>query len=84
MQAGLHHHGEEPARAGYTVAELLTLARSSHPRQVDTFSKKRVSVTLALMSFSQVVLGLEVLTQLLGKIGRGELDGCFHQNLVCK
>ena len=85
FQAGLHHHGEEPARAGYTVAELLTLARSSHPRQVVTFSKKNhFSVTLALMSFSQVVLGLEVLTQLLGKIGRGELDGCFHQNLVCK
>merc|ERR1719234_801654 len=62
VQAGLHHHGEEPARAGYTVGELLTLARSSHPRQV--------------------VLGLEVLAQLLSRIGRGELDGCFHQNLV--
>ena len=30
----------------------------------------------------QVVLGLEVLAQLLVRIGRGELDGCFHQNLV--
>ena len=40
------------------------------------------TLSLALMSFCQVVLGLEVLGQLLGKIGRGELDGCFHQNLV--
>ena len=40
FQAGLHHHGEEPARAGYTVAELLTLARSSHPRQVEYFEQK--------------------------------------------
>ena len=30
----------------------------------------------------KVVLGLEVLAQLLVRIGRGELDGCFHQNLV--
>ena len=29
-----------------------------------------------------MVLGLEVLAQLLARIGRGELDGCFHQNLV--
>ena len=29
----LHHHGEEPAVAGYTLAELLLLARSSVPQQ---------------------------------------------------
>lgn len=34
VQAGLHHHGEEASRAGYTVGELLLLARSSHARQV--------------------------------------------------
>ena len=34
LQAGLHHHGEEEARAGYTVGELLALSRSSNSRQV--------------------------------------------------
>ena len=72
----MHHHGEEPARAGYTVAELLTLARSSHPRQVKIFFATRAFYVF------KVELGLEVLAQLLVRIGRGELDGCFHQNLV--
>lgn len=30
---GLHHHGEEPALAGYTIYELLHLARSSFASQ---------------------------------------------------
>ena len=29
-----------------------------------------------------MVLGLGVLAQLLARIGRGDLAGCFHQNLV--
>ena len=33
VSAGLHHHGEEPARPGYTLEELLTLARSTFPQQ---------------------------------------------------
>lgn len=33
VQAGLHHHGEEEKRAGYTVEELLMLARSTNPQQ---------------------------------------------------
>lgn len=31
--AGLHHHGDAPAAAGYTLPELGRLARSSHPAQ---------------------------------------------------
>ena len=31
--SGLHHHGEEPDRPGYTLEELLTLARSTYPQQ---------------------------------------------------
>jgi hypothetical protein len=27
VKAGLHHHGEEPERPGYTLEELLTLVR---------------------------------------------------------
>jgi len=27
VKAGLHHHGDEPERPGYTLEELLTLAR---------------------------------------------------------
>ncbi|CAH8510214.1 unnamed protein product [Dicrocoelium dendriticum] len=30
---GLHHHGDEPERAGYTVGELFHLSRSSVPAQ---------------------------------------------------
>lgn len=30
---GLHHHGESPSAAGYTVGELAHLARSSFPSQ---------------------------------------------------
>ena len=33
VTAGLHHHGEEPNRPGYTLEELLTLARSTFPKQ---------------------------------------------------
>ena len=29
----LHHHGEEPAAAGYALAELLHLTQSSIPQQ---------------------------------------------------
>lgn len=31
--AGLHHHGDAPAAAGYTIGELAHLARSSFPSQ---------------------------------------------------
>ncbi|KAI8820195.1 uncharacterized protein EV422DRAFT_531982 [Fimicolochytrium jonesii] len=30
---GLHHHGDAPERAGYTLDEMLTLARSTAPSQ---------------------------------------------------
>eukprot|EP00127_Corallochytrium_limacisporum_P006422 Clim_evm12s227 gene=Clim_evmTU12s227 len=31
--SGLHHHGDEPEKGGYTVTELLMLMRSSYQRQ---------------------------------------------------
>jgi hypothetical protein len=34
------------------------------------------------VTLCQVVLGLEVLGHILGRLWRGELDGCFEQNLV--
>ncbi|XP_059143141.1 RNA polymerase II-associated protein 1-like [Physella acuta] len=33
VNMGLHHHGEEPERAGYTLEELFQLARSSNLQQ---------------------------------------------------
>ena len=30
---GLHHHGDEPHRPGYTLEELMTLSRSSNAQQ---------------------------------------------------
>jgi len=33
VTAGLHHHGEEQERPGYTVEEMVTLVRSSNNRQ---------------------------------------------------
>ncbi|KAJ1896214.1 hypothetical protein LPJ66_004128 [Kickxella alabastrina] len=32
-QAGLHHHGEDPDKPGYTIPELLHLSRSTVPAQ---------------------------------------------------
>ena len=33
VKEGLHHHGEEPNRPGYTLEELMTLSRSSNAQQ---------------------------------------------------
>ncbi|KAL4237863.1 RNA polymerase II associated protein 1 [Mactra antiquata] len=33
VNVGLHHHGDEPERAGYTLEELFTLARSTNVQQ---------------------------------------------------
>ncbi|TKA75820.1 hypothetical protein B0A49_03542 [Cryomyces minteri] len=33
VTAGLHHHGDAPDAAGYTIPELALLARSSYPSQ---------------------------------------------------
>ena len=33
MDKGLHHHGQEPERPGYSLQELLQLSRSSSPQQ---------------------------------------------------
>lgn len=33
VKAGLHHHGQEPSRPGYTVGELLLLMRSTNSPQ---------------------------------------------------
>lgn len=33
VNKGLHHHGEEPERPGYTLQELLQLSRSSNQQQ---------------------------------------------------
>ncbi|KAF2481969.1 RPAP1-like protein [Neohortaea acidophila] len=33
VTAGLHHHGDAPDAAGYTIAELAHLAQSSYPAQ---------------------------------------------------
>ncbi|KAL3875002.1 hypothetical protein ACJMK2_037944 [Sinanodonta woodiana] len=42
---GLHHHGEEPERAGYTLEELFLLSRSSNVQQR----------TLALQTLGRVI-----------------------------
>lgn len=33
QSVGLHHHGDAPSAAGYTIPELAHLCRSSHPAQ---------------------------------------------------
>ena len=33
VTAGLHHHGEEPERAGYSLEEMMILCRSTNSRQ---------------------------------------------------
>ena len=43
VHKGLHHHGDEPNRAGYTLDELLMLSRSTNTQQkviaINTISK---------------------------------------------
>ncbi|KAF5401029.1 RNA polymerase II-associated protein 1 [Paragonimus heterotremus] len=51
---GLHHHGEEPERAGYTVGELFHLARSSVP------SQRRLALATIATSLAQTRRGLHV------------------------
>lgn len=34
---GLHHHGEDPDLAGYTLLEILHLSKSTFPAQVRPF-----------------------------------------------
>ena len=49
VNVGLHHHGEEPNRPGYTLEELLTLARSTYPQQR----------TVAFSTLSQIILNFK-------------------------
>ncbi|KAF6767989.1 hypothetical protein AHF37_02217 [Paragonimus kellicotti] len=51
---GLHHHGEEPERAGYTVGELFHLARSRVPYQ------RRLALATIATSLAQTRRGLHV------------------------
>ncbi|KAF7232386.1 hypothetical protein EG68_05523 [Paragonimus skrjabini miyazakii] len=51
---GLHHHGEEPERAGYTVGELFHLARSSVP------SQRRLALATIATSLAQTRRGLHI------------------------
>lgn len=51
---GLHHHGDEPERPGYTLQELMQLSRSSMLQQritaISTLSNIFVKVQFALTS----------------------------------
>lgn len=64
---GLHHHGDEPEKAGYTLAELFYLARSQVPSQrsmvLTTLSR---IITQAKLHKEQVVWS-HVLTVFTGK-----------------
>ncbi|KAA3674502.1 uncharacterized protein DEA37_0014107 [Paragonimus westermani] len=51
---GLHHHGKEPERAGYTVGELFHLACSSVP------SQRRLALATIATSLAQTRRGLHV------------------------
>ncbi|THD22877.1 hypothetical protein D915_006170, partial [Fasciola hepatica] len=54
VHLGLHHHGEEPERAGYTVGELFHLARSSVPAQ------RRLALAILTSSLAQSRRGRHV------------------------
>jgi hypothetical protein len=48
LGVGLHHHGQSPDKAGYTIRELARLSRSTVPSQR----------TIALQSLGAVLAGL--------------------------
>ncbi|KAJ3094537.1 RNA polymerase II associated protein 1, partial [Physocladia obscura] len=47
---GLHHHGDDPASAGYTIKELVYLARSSMASQRSVCIKTLASIVKLFMS----------------------------------
>ncbi|KAH8855177.1 RNA polymerase II-associated protein 1 [Schistosoma japonicum] len=51
---GLHHHGEEPERAGYTIGEMFHLSRSSVPVQ------RRLALSMLASSLFQTRLGRHI------------------------
>ncbi|KAK4473163.1 hypothetical protein MN116_004344, partial [Schistosoma mekongi] len=51
---GLHHHGEEPERAGYTMGEMFHLSRSSVPVQ------RRLALSMLASSLFQSRLGRHI------------------------
>ncbi|CAH8436262.1 unnamed protein product [Heterobilharzia americana] len=51
---GLHHHGEEPERAGYTIGEMFHLCRSSVPAQ------RRLALSMLASSLTQTRLGKHI------------------------
>lgn len=57
---GLHHHGDDPSSAGYTLEELIVLARSSFLQQrvlaLQVLARiiTQVSVSLKLLSTSLI------------------------------
>ncbi|CAH8432143.1 unnamed protein product [Schistosoma rodhaini] len=51
---GLHHHGEEPERAGYTIGEMFHLCRSSVPAQ------RRLAISMLGSSLVQTRLGRHI------------------------
>ncbi|KAJ3015573.1 UNVERIFIED_CONTAM: RNA polymerase II associated protein 1 [Siphonaria sp. JEL0065] len=46
---GLHHHGDDPARAGYTIKELIYLARSSMSSQRSLCTQALVAIVKHFM-----------------------------------
>lgn len=65
---GLHHHGDEPDKAGYTLAELFYLARSQVPsqRSMVLMTLSRI-ITLAKMAAADHDVWKNVLTVFTGK-----------------
>nr|CAH8833303.1 unnamed protein product [Trichobilharzia regenti] len=51
---GLHHHGEEPERAGYTIGEMFHLCRSSVPAQ------RRLALSMLASALAQTRLGKHI------------------------
>ncbi|CAH8834890.1 unnamed protein product [Trichobilharzia szidati] len=51
---GLHHHGEEPERAGYTIGEMFHLCRSSVPAQ------RRLALSMLASALAQTRRGKHI------------------------
>lgn len=51
MNVGLHHHGDDPGAAGYTLEELFVLSRSS-------FLQQRV---IAMQTLSRIIAQVKIL-----------------------
>ena len=69
VTAGLHHHGDDPDRAGYTLAEVLHLTRSAHAPQAAVSLRMLAGIVGRVRRFEYPTKVATVLQAALSEVG---------------